>query len=196
MRRLLHTCDRISTLVGQLFGWLIVGLTLLIAFEVVSRYAFGRPNGWAVDLSAMGFAALFMMAGAYGLAQQVHVRGDILYGMLAPRTQAGIDLLLYLAFFCPGVAALVWAGYTFTAESWAIREHSAMTADGLPVYPLKAVIPLAGGLLMLQGLAEVLRCIACLRSGSWPERQRDVLEVDLERARADVGADHAHMGRP
>lgn len=186
MRGLLRACDRLSTRVGQCFGWLIVGLTLLVVCEVVSRYVFGQPNGWTLDLSIMGFGALFMMAGAYGLAQQAHVRGDILYGMLSPRTQAGIDLVLYLCFFCPGVAALVWAGFTFAAESWAIREHSAMTAGGPPVYPLKAIIPLAGGLLMLQGLAEALRCVVCLRSGAWPARETDVAEVDLAQARASL----------
>jgi len=196
MRRLLRACDRLSTMVGQLFGWLIVGLTLLIAFEVVSRYVFGRPNGWSLDLTIMGFAALFMMGGAYGLAQQAHVRGDILYGMLKPRTQAAIDLVLYAGFFCPGVAALVWAGFGFATESWVIREHSAMTADGLPVYPLKAIIPMAGTLLMLQGLAESLRCVVCLRSGAWPERQTDVLEGDLAQSRASLGVDAAPPVRP
>ena len=196
MRGLLRTCDRLSTRVGQLFGWLIVALTLLIVFEVVSRYVFGRPTAWSLDLSIMAFAALFMMAGAYGLAQQSHVRGDILYGMLSPRTQAGIDLVLYLGFFCPGVAALVWAGTHFAAESWSIREHSAMTAGGPPVYPLKAIIPLAGGLLMLQGLAEALRCIVCLRSGAWPERESDVAEVDPVQARASLYGAPAGPGRP
>lgn len=196
MRSLLRACDRLSTAVGQCCGWLIVGLTLLIGFEVVSRYVFGRPTAWSLDLSIMGFAALFMMAGAYGLAQQAHVRGDILYGMLSPRTQAGIDLVLYAGFFCPGVAALVWAGFNFAAESWAIREHSAMTAGGPPIYPLKAIIPLAGALLMLQGIAEALRCIVCLRSGAWPERHTDVAEVDLAQARASLGAVVAPEVRP
>jgi TRAP-type mannitol/chloroaromatic compound transport system permease small subunit len=196
MRGLLRACDRLSTAVGQLFGWLIVGLTLLIAFEVVSRYAFDRPTAWSLDLSIMGFAALFMMAGAYGLAQQAHVRGDILYGMLSPRSQAGIDLVLYLGFFCPGVTALVWAGFNFAAESWSIREQSALTAGGAPVYPLKASIPLAGGLLMLQGLAEALRCVICLRSGAWPERQSDVAEIDLGQVRAGLGAPLVPERRP
>ncbi|GAP36743.1 TRAP transporter small permease subunit [Piscinibacter sakaiensis] len=187
MDALLLACDRLSTLVGRLFGWFIVALVALIAFEVVARYAFGTPHAWAPDVAVMAFAALFMMGGAYTLAQQNHVRGDILYGMLAPRTQAGIDLLLYLVFFCPGVVALAWAGWGFAAESWAIGERSGSGSGGPLLYPLKALIPLAGLLLLLQGLAEMLRCVACLRSGQWPARRGDVQEVDVDELRARLG---------
>lgn len=189
IKALLRAADRISMAVGYAFGWLIVVVVGLIVFEVFARYVFRAPHAWVLDASIMGYGALFMMGGAYTLAQQNHVRGDILYGMLRPRTQAGIDLVLYLLFFCPGVIALVWAGWGYAADSWAIREHSALTADGPPVYPFKTLIPLAGALLLMQGLAEMLRCVVCLRTGAWAERERDVQEVDVDKLRAQVVAD-------
>jgi TRAP-type mannitol/chloroaromatic compound transport system permease small subunit len=123
---------------------------------------------------------LFMMAGAYTLAKKGHVRGDVLYGFFRPRLQASIDLVLYVFFFLPGAVAMVVAGYTYAAESWVIREHSTITVDGPPLYPFKAFIPVAGALILLQGLVEIVRCIVCLRQGEWPARQEDVEEVDVE----------------
>ncbi len=128
-----------------------------------------------------------MMAGAYTLAKNGHVRGDVLYSFFPPRLQAGLDLLLYFVFFIPGVVALVWAGYAYAAESLAINEHSTLTANGPPRYPFKMVIPISGALLLLQGLVEVARCIICLRTGAWPARERDVEEVERDRARPFPG---------
>jgi TRAP-type mannitol/chloroaromatic compound transport system permease small subunit len=180
LQRALLAIDALSSWIGRAFAWLIVALTALIAWEVGSRYVFGNPHPWAFDAQAMLYGSLFMLAGAYTLAAAAHVRGDILYGFLAPRAQATIDLALYLAFFIPGVCAMIWAGYDFAAESWAIDEHSSITAAGPPIYPFKAVIPLAGAFLLLQGLAEIARCIACLAGGAWPPRARDVHDVDVE----------------
>lgn len=181
--------DALSTRVGRAAAWLIVVLTAIISWEVFSRYVLSNPHDWVFDASYMLFGALFMLAGAYALAQDAHVRGDFMYGAFSPRLQAGIDLALYLLFFVPGVAALVWAGYTFAADSWAIHEGSPLTPDGPPVYPFKTVIPVAGALLLLQGGAEILRCVLCLRRGAWPQRLSDVKEVDVERLRAKVGAE-------
>jgi TRAP-type mannitol/chloroaromatic compound transport system permease small subunit len=130
-----------------------------------------------------------MMAGAYTLSKNGHVRGDILYGFLQARTQASLDLVLYFLFFIPGVVAIVWAGYTYAGESWAIREHSSITADGPPLYPFKAMIPLAGAVLLLQGFVEILRCLICIRDGDWPSREEDVEEVDVEKLKSMVKAD-------
>jgi TRAP-type mannitol/chloroaromatic compound transport system permease small subunit len=177
---LLFAIDAASTWVGRGFAWLIVALTALITWEVGSRYVFDEPHAWAFDAQAMLYGSLFMLAGAYTLAAAGHVRGDILYGFLPPRVQASIDLLLYVAFFIPGVAAMIWAGYYFAAESWAINEHSSVTAEGPPIYPFKTVIPVAGAFLMLQGLVEIARCVLCLMRGAWPSRSRDVQEVDVE----------------
>lgn len=179
--------DGVSTWVGRLAAWLIAVLTAVIAYEVFARYVLGRPNDWAFDTSYMLYGAMFMLAGAYALAKGAHVRGDLLYGSFPPRLQAALDLVLYLVFFLPGIAALAFAGYTFAAESWAIREGSPMTPDGPPVYPFKAVIPVAGALLLMQGLVEILRCLACLTSGEWPARAPDVEEVNLERLKQTVG---------
>ncbi|MEF7614405.1 TRAP transporter small permease subunit [Aquincola sp. MAHUQ-54] len=186
MNAYLRFADRLSTRVGQAFAWLIVVLVAIMVYEVFSRYVLGNPHDWVFDVSIMCYGAVFLMGGAYTLAKENHVRGDILYGFLPPRVQAGLDLLLYGLFFCPGVLALMWAGWGFAGESWAVREHSANTADGPPIYPVKMLIPLAGALLLMQGAAEVLRCIACLRSGHWAPREQDVEEVDVDKLKALV----------
>jgi len=189
MQKLLLFIDKLSTFVGHAFSWLIVGLTLLISWEVFSRYVLDAPHAWAFDAMIMLYGTLFMMAGAYTLSKNGHVRGDVLYGFFRPRTQAALDLLLYFVFFIPGVIALTYAGYDYAAESWAINEHSNITADGPPIYPFKTVIPLAGGFLLLQGIVEIIRCITCLRQGAWPSREEDVEEVDVEKLKEMVHAD-------
>lgn len=186
MQKLLLAIDRISTWIGQAFSWLIVALTLLISWEVFSRYALDNPHPWAFDVMSMLYGSVFMMAGAYTLSKNGHVRGDVLYGFFPPRLQAGLDLVLYFLFFIPGVVALAWAGYYFAAESWAINEHSNITADGPPVYPFKTIIPIAGAFLLAQGLVEIVRCIVCLQQGEWPARGVDVEEVDVEKLKEMV----------
>lgn len=186
MQKLLFAVDKLSTFVGKSFSWLILVLTLMITWEVFSRYALDNPHPWAFDVMSMMYGTLFMTAGAYTLSQNGHVRGDVLYGFFPPRLQAGLDLTLYLLFFIPGVVALAWAGYNFAAESWAINEHSNITANGPPVYPFKTIIPIAGTILLLQGLVEIVRCIVCLQQGDWPERGDDVAEVDIKKLKEMV----------
>jgi len=180
MQKLLLFVDRMSTWVGHVFSFFIVGLTLLVSWEVFSRYALDRPHAWAFDAMIMFYGTLFMMAGAYTLSRNGHVRGDVLYGFFQPRTQATIDLTLYIVFFLPGVIALVWAGYYYAADSWAIRESSNITAEGPPYYPFKTVIPVAAAFLLMQGIVEMIRCVICLKQGEWPSRQVDVEEVDVD----------------
>ncbi|SFU67247.1 TRAP transporter small permease subunit [Pseudoduganella namucuonensis] len=189
MQNALFFIDRISSWVGQAFSWLIVAMTFLISWEVFARYALNHPNPWAFDLMIMMYGAAFMMAGAYTLAKNGHVRGDVLYSFFPPRLQAGLDLLLYIVFFIPGVVALAWAGYSYAAESLAINEHSTLTANGPPLYPFKMVIPVSGVLLLMQGVVEIVRCVMCLRSGAWPPREADVEEVDVEKLKEMVHAD-------
>ena len=179
MQRLLLLTDRISTFVGQFFSWLIVVLTLMITWEVFSRYALDSPHSWAFDVMIMLYGTLFMMAGAYTLAKAGHVRGDVLYGFFKPRTQATIDLILYIVFFLPGVFALTYAGYFYASESWAVNEHSNVTAEGPPIYPFKTMLPLAGAFLLAQGIVEIIRCVICIKQGAWPSREQDVEEVDV-----------------
>ena len=186
MQNLFLAVDRFNTRIGHFFAWLIVALTGLITWEVFSRYALNAPHPWAFDAQMMLYGTLFMMAGAYTLAANGHVRGDILYGFFSPRAQAFFDLVLYIVFFIPGIVAMVWAGYVYAGESFAIREHSSITANGPPIYPFKAVIPLAGALLILQGAIEILRCIVCLKTGAWPKRLADVEEADVDKLRAMV----------
>jgi TRAP-type mannitol/chloroaromatic compound transport system permease small subunit len=186
MQKLLLFVDKVSTFVGQAFSFLIVGLTVLITWEVFSRYALDHPHAWTFDLMIMLYGTLFMMAGAYTLAKNSHVRGDVLYGFFTPRLQASLDLALYFVFFLPGIVAFVWAGYTYAGESWAINEHSNITSEGPPVYQFKTVIPVAGALILLQGIVEIIRCIICLKRGDWPSRAEDVQEVDVDKLKAMV----------
>jgi TRAP-type mannitol/chloroaromatic compound transport system permease small subunit len=187
MLSFLHFVDRLSTRIGHIFSWLIVVLTGVIVFEVFTRYALNKPNPWVFDASYMLYGTLFMMAGAYTLAKNGHVRGDILYGFFEPRTQAGLDLLLYFVFFFPGIIALTYAGYFYADEAFAIKEMSSVTADGPPIYPFKAFIPLAGLFLLFQGVVEVIRCVLCLKNGEWPKREDDVQEVDVDKLKATLG---------
>jgi TRAP-type mannitol/chloroaromatic compound transport system permease small subunit len=186
MQKLLLFIDKVSTFVGHFFSWLIVGLTVFISWEVFSRYALDAPHAWAFDAMIMMYGTLFMMAGAYTLSQNGHVRGDVLYGFFTPRVQAGIDLTLYIVFFVPGVFALTYAGYYYAADSWAINEHSNITAEGPPVYPFKTIIPMAGAILLIQGIVEIIRCIICLKQGDWPSREADVEEVDVDKLKEMV----------
>ncbi len=186
MQKLLLFVDKVSTFVGQAFSWFIVSLTLLISWEVFSRYALDHPHAWAFDAMIQMYGTLFMMAGAYTLAKNSHVRGDVIYGFFTPRAQATLDLTLYIVFFIPGVVALVWAGYTYAAESWAIKESSNITAEGPPYYPFKTIIPVAGALILIQGIVEIIRCVICIRQGKWPSREPDVQEVDVDKLKEMV----------
>ncbi|MEY4257713.1 MAG: hypothetical protein RJA56_614 [Pseudomonadota bacterium] len=186
MQNLLLLIDKVSTWVGQFFSWLIVALTLMISWEVFSRYVLDSPHAWAFDVMSMMYGTLFMMAGAYTLSKNGHVRGDVLYGFFPPRLQAWLDLTLYILFFIPGVVALAYAGYGFAADSWAINEHSNVTANGPPIYPFKTILPLAGAFLLAQGLVEIVRCIVCIKQGEWPKRGDDVDEVDVEKLKEMV----------
>ena len=196
MQRFLLTVDKLSTLVGHAFSFLIVALTLHVSWEVFSRYVLNNPRAWAFDGMIMLYGTLFMMAGAYTLSKNGHVRGDVLYGFFEPRTQATVDLILYIVFFVPGVFALTYAGYFYAAESWAINEHSNITAEGPPIYPFKTVIPIAGAFLLLQGVVEIIRCVICLRDGAWPSREEDVEEVDVDKLKEMVHVDEATVNDP
>jgi len=184
-QRLLHAADRLSTWVGKAFSWLIVTLMVVVCAEVFKRYALNAPTAWIYDANNMMYGTLFMMCGAYTLAQDGHVRGDFLYGSMKPRTQATLDLVLFIVFFLPGIGALTWAGWDYFHVSLAMRETT-FNATPLPLYPFKFVIPMAGAIVMLQGIAEIIRCVVCLRTGAWPSRLKDVAEIDV------VGEQLAH----
>ena len=179
VQKLLHTIDGISTWVGKTAAWLIVILMAVVCVEVFKRYILNAPTAWIFDLDNILYGTLFMLCGAYTLAQNAHVRGDFLYSSMRPRMQASLDLVLYIVFFIPGIAALIYAGTTFAAESWRIAEHSNVTADGPPVYHFKSMMPIAGALVMLQGIAEIMRAAICLKTGEWPSRLHDVAETDV-----------------
>jgi TRAP-type mannitol/chloroaromatic compound transport system permease small subunit len=186
MQKILLFIDKISTFIGKFFSWLIVGLAVSITWEVIWRYAFDHPHDWMFDAMIQMYGTLFMMAGAYTLSKNGHVRGDVLYSFFRPRTQATWDLILYIIFFLPGTIALTYAGYFYASDSWAILEHSGITADGPPIYQFKSVIPIAGAFLLVQGIVEIIRCITCIRQGEWPSREEDVQEVDVDKLKEMV----------
>jgi TRAP-type mannitol/chloroaromatic compound transport system permease small subunit len=178
MTAFLHFIDSLSTWVGKAFAWLILVLTLGISYEVFVRYALRAPTTWAFDFSYINYGALFLMAGAYTLSRNGHVRADVLYRFWRPRTQASMDLVLYVLFFLPAVGAFMYSGWNFAAMSVRFREVSIFSPAGVPVFPLKALIPVTGVLLLIQGIAEIIRCVLCIRLGVWPQRLHDVEETE------------------
>lgn len=179
VQKFLLAVDGLSTWVGKTAAWLIILLMLVVCVEVFKRYIMNMPTAWIFDADNMMYGTLFMLCGAYTLAQNAHVRGDFLYSSMRPRTQAALDIVLYVVFFLPGIAALIYAGYDYASISWHINEHSNVTADGPPVYHFKTVIPIAGAFVMLQGVAEIVRSAVCLKTGVWPSRLKDVAEIDV-----------------
>ena len=179
VQKFLLTADHISTWTGKAAAWLIMVLMATVCIEVFKRYMLNAPTAWIFDATNMMYGTIFMMCGAYTLAQDAHVRGDFLYGSMKPRTQASFDLVLYIVFFLPGIVALVYAGIDYAGDSWRINEHSNVTSDGPPVYPFKTIIPIAGALVLIQGIAEIVRCVVCLKTGEWPARLKDAEEIDV-----------------
>ena len=186
MHRLILSIDQFSKSIGHAFAWCIVILTLGTCFEVFVRYALNDPTSWAFDLSYLMYGATFYMAGAYTLSRGGHVRADMFYRKWRPQTQAVVELVLYVIFFFPGILALVIAGGEYGLESMRIREVSVNSPAGVPIWPLKMMIPVGGALIAVQGFAEVLRCVACLREGDWPPRLHDVEELETQ-----ILAEHA-----
>lgn len=178
MNRLLVAIDSLSAWVGKAFAWCILVLTIATVYEVTSRYVFGHPTTWAFDMSVQMYGALFMMAGAYALSRNGHVRGDVIHRLLPRKVQAGIDLVLYILFLFPGALALIYYGAGFAEDSWRYKEVSWSSPARVQIYFFKTLIPIAGALVLLQGFAEVLRCIHCIRTGIWPDRLADVEETE------------------
>jgi TRAP-type mannitol/chloroaromatic compound transport system permease small subunit len=183
MTRFLLFIDSLSTWVGKAFAWLILLLTFGVSYEVFVRYVLNRPTTWAFDVSYITYGALFLMAGAYTLSRNGHVRADVLYRFWRPRTQATMDLALYVVFFLPAVLAFMYSGWNYAQMSIRFREVSIFSPAGVPVFPLKALIPVTGMLLLLQGIAEMIRCVLCIRSGQWPQRLHDVEETEARLVR-------------
>ncbi|SCY62813.1 TRAP transporter small permease subunit [Paracoccus tibetensis] len=178
MRRYIKFADDLSAWFGKAFGWLVILMTFGMSYEVMVRYLFNRPTPWALDISFIMYGTLFMMGGAYTLSRGGHVRGDFLYRLWSERTQARVDLVLYILFFFPGILALVFAGWKYASRSWSYGEVSVNSPAGIPIYQFKTVVVAAGILLLIQGLAQVFRCIICIRTGSWPPLSWDVEETE------------------
>ncbi len=178
MERFIFFVDRVSAWVGKAFAWAILIMTFGVSYEVFVRYVLRDPTSWAFDISYMMYGALFMMAGAYTLSRDGHVRGDVLYRLWPPRVQATIELILYFLFFFPGILAFIFAGFDYASESWFYTEVSVMSPANVPIFQFKTIIPVAGALLFLQGIAQVMRCIICLKTGEWPPLLHDVEEME------------------
>jgi TRAP-type mannitol/chloroaromatic compound transport system permease small subunit len=177
MTRILYFIDSLSAWFGKAFAWCIVVLTFSTCYEVFVRYVLNSPTVWAFDMSVQMYGALFMMCGAYALSQGAHVRGDVLYRLMSIKTQAKIDLVLYILFLMPGALALVYYGYGFASDSWFYKEVSWSSPARIQIYFFKSLIPIAGFLVLLQGFAECVRCIVCIKTGAWPARLHDVQET-------------------
>jgi TRAP-type mannitol/chloroaromatic compound transport system permease small subunit len=186
--------DRLSKAIGHAFAWCIIILTFGTSYEVFVRYALRDPTSWAFDMSYIMYGALFLMAGAYALSRNAHVRGDVFYRLWPQRVQATVELVLYFLFFFPGVIALMYAGWGYGHESWRIQEVSVNSPVGVPIWQLKLMIPFAGFFLTLQGIAEVLRCVVCLRDGAWPARLHDVEELEIAIAKQHAAGAAAAKG--
>ena len=187
MNQFLNFIDRFSAWVGKSFAWCILILTFATTYEVFVRYVLRDPTSWAFDISYIMYGTLFMMAGGYALSRNAHVRGDFVYRLWPPRIQACIELVLYFLFFYPGVLALIYAGINYAAESWSYMpygpsglrgEISINSPAGVPVFPLKTILPIASAVLLLQGIAETIRCVLCIKTGEWPARMHDVEEME------------------
>ncbi len=177
---LIYRIDQLSKTVGHAFAWCLMILTLGTTYEVIVRYVFNAPTSWAFDFSYLLYGAMFFMAGAYTLSRDGHVRADMFYRLWKPKTQASVELVLYILFFFPGVLALVISGWAYGTESLRIRESSVNSPAGVPIWPLKMLIPMGAALLTLQGIAEVLRCVICIRANEWPARLHDVEELEKQ----------------
>ena len=192
VNRFIYGVDLLSRTVGHAFAWCLVVLTFGTSYEVFMRYALNAPTSWAFDFSYTMYGAMFFMAGAYTLSRGGHVRADMFYRLWQPRTQAQVELVLYILFFFPGILALVISGWDYGFNSMRIREVSVNSPAGVPIWPLKMLIPFGAGLLALQGVAEVLRCIQCMANNQWPQRLHDVEELEKqlieEHAKAEAQA--------
>lgn len=178
MIRYIRFADSLSAWFGKSFGWLIILMTFGMSYEVLVRYFFNSPTPWALDISFMMYGTIFMMGGAYTLSRGGHVRGDFIYRTWQPKNQAKVDLVLYFLFFFPGMLALVFAGWKYAARSWSYAEVSVNSPAGVPIYQFKTVIVVAGVLMMIQGLAQVCRCIHCMRTNTWLAAEEDVEETE------------------
>ena len=178
MTRILHFIDSLSAWTGRAFAWCIVVLTFSTCYEVFVRYVLNHPTVWAFDMSIQMYGALFMMSGAYALSQDAHVRGDVIYRLLPKKVQASVDLVLYILFLAPGAIALIYYGYGFAADSWFYKEVSWSSPSRIQIYFFKTLIPVSGTLVLLQGIAESVRCVQCIRTGEWPARLQDVQETE------------------
>ncbi len=186
--KFVHAIEGLSLWVGRAFGWCILILTLSVSYEVFVRYVLNAPTVWAFDMMIQMYGALFLMCGAYALAQDTHVRADVVYRLFPVKVQASLDFVLYFLFFFPGVLALAWYGYEIASDSWRYKEVSFNSPASIQIYFFKSLIPLAGSLLALQGLAELVRCVMAMRSGVWPERLVDVKETEDLLTDADLEA--------
>ena len=189
MEKIQPFINSLSEWSGKIFSWCVLILTLIVCYDVVMRYLLNNQTQWGFDVAYILYGTMFMMAGAYTLSRGGHVRADMVYRTLAPRTQAWFDLVLYFLFFLPGIVALVYAGLKFAGNSIANQEVSSVTSSGVPIYPFKVVIPVAGFLLLLQGFSEINRCIVCIKTGQWPSRPDDVDEDNVDELKKTLDND-------
>jgi TRAP-type mannitol/chloroaromatic compound transport system permease small subunit len=178
IQRIIYGIDQLSRIVGHVFAWSIIILTIGTSYEVFVRYVLNAPTSWAFDFSYILYGGLFFMAGAYTLSRGGHVRADMFSRLWPQRVQASVEIFLYITFFFPGVLSMIVAGWYYAYDSFRIHETSINSPIGIPIWQIKMLIPVGATLISLQGVAEVLRCVLCLREGQWPPRLHDVEELE------------------
>tara|TARA_Y100001970_G_scaffold184809_1_gene224800 strand:- start:3986 stop:4570 length:585 start_codon:yes stop_codon:yes gene_type:complete len=193
MRSYIKFADNLSTSMGKAFSWCIVILMGGTCYEVIMAYAFNSPTLWNFDFSLQMYGAIFMMAGAYTLSTEAHVRGDVIYRLFPTKVQGWIDLILYFLFFFPGVIALAVYGYDYAALAWKIKETSWNSPAQIQIYMAKSLIPLSGTLLVIQGISEVFRSIICIQTGHWPARMVSAEETEKILMRTSQKDDEADV---
>jgi TRAP-type mannitol/chloroaromatic compound transport system permease small subunit len=191
MTSIIHAVEALNTWIGRAFSWCILILTLSVAYEVFVRYVLNAPTVWAFDMMVQMYGALFLMAGPYALAHDAHVRADVVWRLIPVRWQARVDLVLYIIFFFPGMVALFWYGAEIASDSWRYKEVSWNSPARIQIYFFKTLIPIAGGLLILQGLSECARCVIAMKTGRWPPRLEDVRETEDILAQEDFQPESA-----
>jgi TRAP-type mannitol/chloroaromatic compound transport system permease small subunit len=157
--------DRLSEWIGKAFAWLIPILIGELVYDTIARYIFNAPTTWSYDISYMLYGAAFMGGAAYTLLRDEHVRIEVIYEKVSPKSRAIIDAICYVVFFFPSMGALLYFGTEFTIKSWRMLETSGESMWSPPIYPFKTVIPITILFLTLQGIVQFLRCLIAIKEG-------------------------------
>ena len=158
IRAIVRVIDGVNDWIGgTILALMTMPLLYVVCHEVVSRYVFDSPTDWSYELTYMLYGSYFMLGAAYTLLKGGHVRTDIFYNNWSFRRRGIVDFTLYLFFFFPGMIFFFWFGLQEAFHAWEIGERSDQTPWMPSLVPFKASVPAAAGLLLLQGISELLK---------------------------------------